>query len=378
MRAEDSRSFPRDFQGFGVELGLQPPSPGVGRKAQGLPQARSPSGIAPRPRGLAPAGLASAVAAASPPPSQPSTAAPRSSRDFAVATSPACAADAGSDTQPPGTRTAAPPPGRRAETTPCRTSTAASQSPHPRCFGGPSRRPPVSALATSYPPRRSTGQLLRRPDHSPADNRPLARQTATPPTGPTTSRHGGGPPNRHYLARSVAGAKGCGRYTASCLRLRRLRAPIYPPVVVDARFAVLVEKDGHTAPVYLHGLTLTRLYEDVVVPYEEDKPFFVDGVPIRNRSDLKRLKIIRQDSRLTFDLFRLYDGIKRGADKRVAIPTGDYPGRLIALFQESREDVTSSIVNAYQEKKPLKLPLDKLIEAASAVAAAAIKARFGG
>ena len=125
-------------------------------------------------------------------------------------------------------------------------------------------------------------------------------------------------------------------------------------------------------------MTLTRLYEEVVVPYEDNKPFIVDGVPIQSRSELKRLKIIRQDSRFTLDLNRLFDGIKRNTDKRFYIPISDYPVRLVALFQESREDVTSSIVNAYQEKKSLKLPLDKLIDAVTVVAAAAIKARFGG
>ena len=195
-RAEDSRSFPRDFQGFGVELGLRPPSPGVGQKAQGLPQARSPSGIAPGPRGLAPAGLASAVAAASQPPSQPSTAAPRSSPDFAVATSPACAADAASDTQPPGMRTAAPPPGRRAETTPCRRSTAALQSPHPRCLGGLSRSR-----------RQRAGHLVPatavdRPDPPPSRSQPpptTARWLAKPPR-----RRPGPPPPAMAVARQTA------------------------------------------------------------------------------------------------------------------------------------------------------------------------------
>jgi len=41
-------------------------------------------------------------------------------------------------------------------------------------------------------------------------------------------------------------------------------------------FALLAEKKDDPQPLYLHGLPVMKLYEHVVVPYEENRPFFID------------------------------------------------------------------------------------------------------
>ena len=140
----------------------------------------------------------------------------------------------------------------------------------------------------------------------------------------------------------------------------------------DMRFAVLAEKEGHPKGLFLHGLTITKLYEHIVVPYEEGKPFFIDGVPLE-RKMLRRIKIIREDQSFVHDLDRLHNGVKNPRGSDMNIPISDYPGRLVALFQERNADVTSDVINAYREKKKLTLPLEELIATAGQIAIAAIR-----
>jgi hypothetical protein len=51
-------------------------------------------------------------------------------------------------------------------------------------------------------------------------------------------------------------------------------------VDAEARFAVIAELKGDTGLLCLHNLPFGRLIDEVVSPYETDKPFFVDGAPV--------------------------------------------------------------------------------------------------
>jgi hypothetical protein len=51
------------------------------------------------------------------------------------------------------------------------------------------------------------------------------------------------------------------------------------------RFAVLAEKVGYDKLLFLHNLSLTQLYEDIVIPFEENKPERV------NRNETARCSI---------------------------------------------------------------------------------------
>ena len=138
------------------------------------------------------------------------------------------------------------------------------------------------------------------------------------------------------------------------------------------RFAVLAEKEGEPRSLFLHGLTINRLYEHIVVPYEEDKPFFIDGVSVE-RKTLRRIKIIREDEDFVGDLDRLHNRVQNPRGSDMHTPIADYPGLLVALFHERNLDVTSDVINAYRDKKKLRLPVDELIGAAAQIATAAIK-----
>lgn len=140
----------------------------------------------------------------------------------------------------------------------------------------------------------------------------------------------------------------------------------------ELRFAVLAEKEGDPRSLFLHGLTINKLYEHIVVPYEEDKPFFIDGLPLE-RKTLRRIKIIREDEDFVHDLDRLHNRVQLPRASDMHTPISDYPGLLVSLFQERNLDVTSDVINAYREKKKLRLPVDELIAAAAQIATAAIR-----
>jgi hypothetical protein len=101
----------------------------------------------------------------------------------------------------------------------------------------------------------------------------------------------------------------------------------------EIRFAVLAEKGDNPTVLFMHGLTIAKLYDHIIVPYEEDKPFFIDGVPTEKKS-LRKIKIIREDQKFVRDLNRLHNRIKNPKGSALFTPIADYPGRLAALFQE--------------------------------------------
>ena len=149
----------------------------------------------------------------------------------------------------------------------------------------------------------------------------------------------------------------------------------------ETKFAVVAEKTGYDKPLYLHDLTFARLMDDVVVPYKSDKsgdkPFFIDGVPVK-RNELAKIKIIQQSQNFSkeFSLLHLYVRMPKGPG--VHVTTTEYPVRLDALFRGEGNDVTSQVIHAFNVKirpslKDYLLQREKLISAAFQFLAESIK-----
>jgi hypothetical protein len=115
----------------------------------------------------------------------------------------------------------------------------------------------------------------------------------------------------------------------------------------EQTFAVYAEAEGHAKPLILIGLHFARLIDDIVLPYEEDKPFFIDGVPL-NRNIIKRLKIIKEADFFERLFYNLHRDLRQSADKKIYAE--QYDTRMLALLRESGEDVTSQIIKAYSQK----------------------------
>ena len=120
----------------------------------------------------------------------------------------------------------------------------------------------------------------------------------------------------------------------------------------EPQFAVLAEKKDHSKPLVLTHLPFGRLIDDVILPYAEDEPFFIDGVPVQ-RDQLERIKIIQQKERFGphFDDLHLY--LRWGDLQRQKLYADQYQTRLDALLRELGEDVTSQAIKAFNtEIKP--------------------------
>lgn len=118
----------------------------------------------------------------------------------------------------------------------------------------------------------------------------------------------------------------------------------------ETRFAVVAEKRGYDRPLYLHDLTFARLIDNVVVPYESAKPFFIDGVPVK-RGELAKIKIIQQAQDFSEQFSQLHHGVSMPKSKEaIHVPTTEYPMRLDALFRGEGDDVTSQVIQAFDVK----------------------------
>jgi len=147
-------------------------------------------------------------------------------------------------------------------------------------------------------------------------------------------------------------------------------------------FAVYAVRKGEPTPLIQTHVSFGRLMDDIVMPFDSDEMFFIDGAPVK-ATDLDRIKIIRQHEFFNRTFSDLHRGMRWGGDiKKQELYGEQYHIRLEALLRESGEDVTSQVIKAYRTaiKPRLKdyLP-DKrtLLDAAVKVFAESIKSLSG-
>lgn len=146
----------------------------------------------------------------------------------------------------------------------------------------------------------------------------------------------------------------------------------------EDRFYIWAEAEGHSRPLVLTDLTFARLFDDVVVPYQTDGTFFIDGVPLKAK-DLKRIKILRGKPNLNHALNNFRMSLNRSDIAIRKVYGEQYTVRYEAALRDHTEDVTSQIIKAYDRaiKPSIKDYLPKreeLIQAAGKIFVEAIKA----
>ncbi|HUA67320.1 MAG TPA: hypothetical protein VMA13_02125 [Candidatus Saccharimonadales bacterium] len=120
----------------------------------------------------------------------------------------------------------------------------------------------------------------------------------------------------------------------------------------EQKFAIFAEAEGYNQPLIMHDLSFGRLMDEVVVPYQSDTPFFIDGAPLK-KQNLRRLKILRLHKYFASDFHDLNWALKNGGEKIGRIYGDQYNVRLEAILRERGEDVTSQVVAAFdKEIKP--------------------------
>jgi len=148
----------------------------------------------------------------------------------------------------------------------------------------------------------------------------------------------------------------------------------------EDQFAVFAEADDQSKPLIMTHLTFARLMDEVVLPYQTNEAFFVDGAPLK-KQNLKRLKIIKQEDLFNSIYHDLHRTMRwRGGDlKRQQLYGEQYHIRLEALLRESGVDVTAQILKAFDRtiKPSLKHYIPKreeLIKAALMIFVESMKA----
>ena len=115
----------------------------------------------------------------------------------------------------------------------------------------------------------------------------------------------------------------------------------------ENKFAVFADADGLPQPLILTHLTFARLMDDVVVPYESDEPFFIDGAAPLKKQNLKKLKIIRECDSFRRLFEDLHETMRCANIQFAKLYSEQYHIRLEALLRESGEDVTSQVLKAF-------------------------------
>ena len=150
----------------------------------------------------------------------------------------------------------------------------------------------------------------------------------------------------------------------------------------ELAFAVFAEVDGHEKPLIMTELTFARLLDDIVVPFESNKPFFIDGASV-NREKIRRVKIIRQTQDFESFFHDLHWQLREAGISVRKLLGEQYHIRVEALLRECGEDVTTQVIKAFDTtiRPRLKDYLPKrqeLIGAATKVFLEGIKVLGGG
>ncbi len=79
----------------------------------------------------------------------------------------------------------------------------------------------------------------------------------------------------------------------------------------ERRFGVIAEVEDRKKQLVLLNLPFGRLIDEIIVPYDIDEPFFIDGVPLTRKS-VRRIKIVELGQGFRHGMSELEHGLNRG------------------------------------------------------------------
>lgn len=110
--------------------------------------------------------------------------------------------------------------------------------------------------------------------------------------------------------------------------------------------------EGRQKELVLLNLTVGRLIDEIVVPYEEGHPFFIDGVPV-TKDKIRRIKIVKLGEKFRYGMANLERGLNRSDNQKQKLYGDQYQTRFEHILRTDVEDVTTQVVKAYvQVVKP--------------------------
>src|ERR1035438_5781222 len=120
------------------------------------------------------------------------------------------------------------------------------------------------------------------------------------------------------------------------------------PALKPDTFAVIAEMAGRSKPMVILDLSFSRLIDDVVKPYDQDEPFFIDGVPL-TKEKIARIKIVKMGGGYGHAMWELERGLTGGDHQSKKIYGDQYETRFEHILRANTEDVTSQVIKAYNQ-----------------------------
>jgi len=144
------------------------------------------------------------------------------------------------------------------------------------------------------------------------------------------------------------------------------------------KLGVVAEVEGRQRQLVLLNLPFGRLIDEIVVPYDNDEAFFIDGVPLTRKS-IRRIKIVVLGEEFDSGMFELERGLTRGEAQNKKIYGDQYETRFEHILRTTTEDVTAQVLKAYNQAVKPRIKdyvpkREELIAAATTIFVEAMKA----
>ena len=117
----------------------------------------------------------------------------------------------------------------------------------------------------------------------------------------------------------------------------------------QSMYGVIAEKDGYSKQLTLIDLTFGRLLDEIIVPYESDEAFFIDGVPVK-RDNIARIKIIQLKPGFKSKMWQLDSGLTRMNAETKKIYGDQYDTRFEHILRTNSTDITAQVIKAFNQK----------------------------
>ena len=146
----------------------------------------------------------------------------------------------------------------------------------------------------------------------------------------------------------------------------------------ESLYAIYAEAQGHQKPLLQLNLTFARLIDDIVVPYQTNESFFIDGALV-TADKLERIKILKIGENYEHYAHQFNTSLTR-SDAQTKKTFGEqYSTRFEHILRQNSEDVTSQVLKAFNQviKPSIKDYLPKreeLISAATKIFIESVKA----
>jgi len=135
----------------------------------------------------------------------------------------------------------------------------------------------------------------------------------------------------------------------------------------ERKFGVIAQVEGYGKQLVMLDLPFGRLIDEIVVPYDNDEAFFIDGVPV-TKAKTRRIKIVELSDKFRWGMDELERGMTHGDATNKKTYGDQYHTRFEHILRTDTVDVTAQVIKAYNQtiKPSIKNYLPKREELISA------------